>query len=472
MILGKKNSNRLGQFSPTSHSHTFASLTGKPTTLSGYGITDAYTKSEGDSRYLRKDQDDTTAFNLTVENITQNGSVPAGVGSFGSQYLSGMLDTNFTGLADGETIVYDSATSKWLNAPLTTGTVSDWGDIGGTLSNQTDLQAALNSKQNTIAANTYEPYDLAIVKSDEAETITSDWIYSGNLKAAEGVYATGLVNPTFGGDAVDMSWNSIGYGSIRSRDWTGAAWKPLYFDASRYVFNTGNVSIGNTNNTYKLDVSGTGRFTGNVTVENITQNGSVPAGVGSFGSQYLSGMLDTNFTGLADGETIVYDSATSKWLNAPLTTGTVSDWGDIGGTLSNQTDLQAALNSKQNTIAANTYEPYDLAIVKSDEAETITSDWIYSGNLKAAEGVYATGLVNPTFGGDAVDMSWNSIGYGSIRSRDWTGAAWKPLYFDASRYVFNTGNVSIGNTNNTYKLDVSGTGRFTSTVTATNFIQS
>jgi hypothetical protein len=35
-----------------------------------------------------------------------------------------------------------------------------------------------------------------------------------------------------------------------------------------------------------------------------------------------------------------------------------------------------------------------------------------------------------------------------------------------------TGNVSIGNTNNTFKLDVSGTGRFTSTVTATNFILS
>ena len=35
-----------------------------------------------------------------------------------------------------------------------------------------------------------------------------------------------------------------------------------------------------------------------------------------------------------------------------------------------------------------------------------------------------------------------------------------------------SGNVSINNTNNTYKLDVSGTGRFTSTVTATNFILS
>ena len=36
----------------------------------------------------------------------------------------------------------------------------------------------------------------------------------------------------------------------------------------------------------------------------------------------------------------------------------------------------------------------------------------------------------------------------------------------------NGGNVGIGTTGPTYKLDVSGTGRFTSTVTATNFILS
>ena len=32
-------------FAPSAHTHTFASLTSKPTTLSGYGITDAYTKA-------------------------------------------------------------------------------------------------------------------------------------------------------------------------------------------------------------------------------------------------------------------------------------------------------------------------------------------------------------------------------------------------------------------------------------------
>lgn len=38
-------------YAPISHSHSFASLTGKPTTISGYGITDAFTESAADAKY-------------------------------------------------------------------------------------------------------------------------------------------------------------------------------------------------------------------------------------------------------------------------------------------------------------------------------------------------------------------------------------------------------------------------------------
>lgn len=38
-------------YSPASHTHTFASLTSKPTTLAGYGITDAFTQSQADALY-------------------------------------------------------------------------------------------------------------------------------------------------------------------------------------------------------------------------------------------------------------------------------------------------------------------------------------------------------------------------------------------------------------------------------------
>lgn len=41
--------NHMGLYSPTSHSHTFSSITGKPTTVEGYGITDALRIDNGGS---------------------------------------------------------------------------------------------------------------------------------------------------------------------------------------------------------------------------------------------------------------------------------------------------------------------------------------------------------------------------------------------------------------------------------------
>lgn len=76
-----------GTVSEGNHTHTFAQITSKPTTLSGYGITDAYTKTQSDANYLgktakasdsdkldnldssqflRSDQSDTMTGNLTV----------------------------------------------------------------------------------------------------------------------------------------------------------------------------------------------------------------------------------------------------------------------------------------------------------------------------------------------------------------------------------------------------------------------
>jgi len=53
-------------------------------------------------------------------------------------------DVDTTGIADGNVLKWDSANSKWIvSSDLTTTT---WGSITGTLSNQTDLQTALDTK--------------------------------------------------------------------------------------------------------------------------------------------------------------------------------------------------------------------------------------------------------------------------------------------------------------------------------------
>lgn len=59
------------------HTHTFASITSKPTTLSGYGITNAYTKGQSDGKYLLNTTDTFTGV-ITFNNASSNGGIYTG----------------------------------------------------------------------------------------------------------------------------------------------------------------------------------------------------------------------------------------------------------------------------------------------------------------------------------------------------------------------------------------------------------
>lgn len=63
-------------FSLSGHKHAWADITsGKPTTLSGYGITDAYTKTESDNRYLNVSGGDTIQGLITINHTTLDNSI-------------------------------------------------------------------------------------------------------------------------------------------------------------------------------------------------------------------------------------------------------------------------------------------------------------------------------------------------------------------------------------------------------------
>lgn len=65
-----------GTVSEGNHTHTFASLTAKPTTLSGYGITDGYTKTELDGRYLQLSGGVMTGLIIAPSDATLGGHLP------------------------------------------------------------------------------------------------------------------------------------------------------------------------------------------------------------------------------------------------------------------------------------------------------------------------------------------------------------------------------------------------------------
>ena len=60
-----------------------------------------------------------------------------------------------SGLTNNDVLTWNNANQRWQNSQPV---LPNWGSIGGTLSNQTDLQNALNAKENSITAGTTGQY--------------------------------------------------------------------------------------------------------------------------------------------------------------------------------------------------------------------------------------------------------------------------------------------------------------------------
>jgi len=86
--------------------------------------------------------DQFTAAGITWE---WNGTTWDIVASGGASALDDLTDVTITTPSDGEVLTYDNGTGEWVNA-APTGGGGTWGSITGTLSSQTDLQAALDAK--------------------------------------------------------------------------------------------------------------------------------------------------------------------------------------------------------------------------------------------------------------------------------------------------------------------------------------
>lgn len=119
---------------------TFAEVTDKPTTLAGYGITDAYTKQETDTKLSAKM--DKATFEELFEKVELSdgtfaihakfglysdsflsalGMNPDIGGGGGASSLSELSDVSLSGLQDGQALTWDAAAQKWMNKALEAG---------------------------------------------------------------------------------------------------------------------------------------------------------------------------------------------------------------------------------------------------------------------------------------------------------------------------------------------------------------
>lgn len=152
-----------------------------------------------------------------LEEILKRPATPAKAVAIVNRLLQKLKDVHISNLADGDVLTYNSTTRMFENAPASSG--GAWGDITGTLSNQADLQSALDGKANTLGADDNYVTDAEKVKLANL---------SGTNTGDQDLSALALKATTVNGHAlsgnVTVSASDVGLGNV---DNTSDANKPV-----------------------------------------------------------------------------------------------------------------------------------------------------------------------------------------------------------------------------------------------------
>jgi len=367
-------------------------------------------------------------------------------------------------------------------------------------------------KGGNIGIGTASPNELLEVAGSTGATIRITSTKNGTWTVGEELGALEFYGSDTSGAGANVK------ASIRVSDFNtfGAAHNMTFYtnggttEAERMrITATGNVSIGNTNDTYKLDVSGTCRFTGALRAEGNIQlasdastivngnNASILRNNGSstiISSQnnimYFRPVGDASTTGQATldtaGNFITTGAITSK--NSMTIDNGLADGGSLSlfslGHNSWQFDnFSGALRMFQGgTVKQTILENGNVGIGTTTPQSRIhvqnNSD---NANIAMFKG-FSTNI------NDVTTISVNNgfsteygkqVKIGAVAESASSNATGMALFTSPNSStalervrISSDGNVGIGTTSPAYKLDVTGTGRFTGDVTATNFVLS
>lgn len=398
-------------FSLSGHKHAWSDITsGKPTTLSGYGITDAYTKTDADSRYVNVSGDTMTG-NLSVKFSGRTDQInlfhstttnKGGISLTDTDKVVHAFHLTTTNLIWKNRTVWDSGndgSGSGLDADLLDGT------------HKSGLLTALTSSSGTnisitVGGTTKSITDLYAYASTKLETARTLWgrsfdgtaNVSGNLDSVGNITGSGTIdvitknnqNIRFkinNDDTLSVllelkSFRPFGAASNSiNLGLSDAKWKDLYLGGNAYidgVTKTGDFYIGG----IRLHKTADGVIT-------LEGNLAVTGGITTYAIDPVS--VSTVMDGVVvDGTTIAKVDGVLKVLNAGGGEAGSVAWGNITGkpsvfatNIANITDLHSSWDA-----VLKSQKPNWLTAVSIATISDLHANW--DALLKAAPSAYVT----------------------------------------------------------------------------------
>lgn len=292
---------------------------------------------------------------------------------------------------------YIRKNSDWVEA--SEGRESSWGNITGTLSNQTDLQTALNSKANSNAVYSKNESDILLSKkantSDLGALSDHDSVnYETEVTNKPSLGAMAAVNdaPSDNKEYVRKNKNWVvksGIASVAWGDITGSLSNQtdlsIVLNGKQNTLTFDNVPTSGSNNPVKsggvysalnekADTSSLGdlarlnnidytgnRLTNKPTLGLLASKDSVDYATEVVNKPSLGTMAAANDAPSDDKE---YVRKNAAWVESAK--GGESSWGNITGSISDQTDLQTALDAKADSSGLGTMSSANYTISTTD----------------------------------------------------------------------------------------------------------
>lgn len=349
---------------------------------------------------------------------------------------------------DGPTYTAGTGIDITNNVISNTQTSAQWGNITGTLSNQTDLQDELDDKQDTLVSGTniktingssiLGSGDIEVASDIDMFADTNNGtFYRANKKGIYWYTGATAFNLGIGASDISFSGNKIlmfmqkidadDVQNLQDNDTIGYA-----LGLKKINYNDGEVKILSNYYIIKYDSSTSSK------TKLINGNGIYIDGLTSIthisNNYYNKSYIDT---GLSSKQDTLVSGTNIKTINneSILGSGNIniqggsgsSEWGNITGTLSDQTDLKNALDAKANTSSVPT-KTSDL----TNDSGYITSETDPVFNASAAAGITSSDITN--WNGKQSALTFDSTPSINSTNPVTSGGIYSKLYNDYIKY--------------------------------------